>query len=467
MPQAILVEDDASSRNALTKLVEHEGYEVTSAGTLAEARTLIKGTPPGLVLTDLHLPDGNGIELLRELRETSSVEVVLITGHGTLETAVEALRLGASDYVTKPIDIAHLKRVLNNIHRTLQLRGEVAELRDELRSLGRFGRLIGASAPMQRVYDLLGRVGPTEATVLLTGESGTGKEVAAMTLHDLSPRRDKPFLAINCGAVASNMIESELFGHERGSFTGAVQRHAGYFERAAEGTLFLDEITEMQVELQVKLLRVLETRSLTRIGGEKEIETNVRVLAATNRNPEQAVAEGKLREDLYYRLKVFQVHMPTLRERGDDIRLLAEHFLRTLNQETNTSKAFSKEAVEKLSTFPWPGNVRELRNIVQAAHILSDGDIGPESLLLDEGRGLDALVTDGRRSLASASTNGERSSGPDLRLPLGTTAAEAERRLILVTLEYCGGNKNKAAQMLGVSLKTMYNRLKTYQQSPS
>ena len=463
MPHAILVEDDASSRNALTKLVEHEGYSVASAGTLAEARALIKAEPPGIVLTDLHLPDGNGIELLRELRESSAVEVVLITGHGTLETAVEALRLGASDYVTKPVDIAHLKRVLNNIHRTLQLRGEVAELRDELRSLGRFGRLIGASPPMQRVYDLLGRVGPTEATVLLTGESGTGKEVAAMTLHDLSPRRDKPLLAINCGAVASNMIESELFGHERGSFTGAVQRHAGYFERAAEGTLFLDEITEMQVELQVKLLRVLETRSLTRIGGEKEIATNVRVLAATNRPPEQAVADGKLREDLYYRLKVFQVQMPNLRERGDDVRLLAEHFLRSLNQESNTTKSFTPEALERLASFHWPGNVRELKNIVQAAFILSDDEIRPDALLLNSGNG---DVFGGRVEAGRAVAEGEDGAGgPDLRLPIGTTAAEAERRLILVTLEYCGGNKNKAAQMLGVSLKTMYNRLKTYQQA--
>ena len=466
MPHAILVEDDASSRTALTKLVEHEGYTVSAASSLAEARALIKAQTPGLVLTDLHLPDGNGIELLRELRESSSVEVVLITGHGTLETAVEALRLGASDYVTKPVDVAHLKRVLNNIHRTLQLRGEIVELRDELRSLGRFGRLIGASPPMQRVYDLLSRVGPTEATVLLTGESGTGKEVAAMTVHDLSPRRDKPFLAINCGAVASNMIESELFGHERGSFTGAVQRHAGYFERAAEGTLFLDEITEMQVELQVKLLRVLETRSLTRIGGEKEIATNVRVLAATNRNPEQAVAEGKLREDLYYRLKVFQVNMPTLRERGDDIRLLAEYFLRTFNQESGTTKTFVPEALDRLSTFAWPGNVRELKNIVQAAYILSEDEIRPDALLLDNG-GRDGFAAAAAQVTDAASTNGSRGGGPDLRLPIGTTAAEAERRLILVTLEFCGGNKNKAAQMLGVSLKTMYNRLKTYQQTSS
>ena len=463
MPHAILVEDDSSSRTALTKLVEHEGFTVKSAATLAEARALIKASPPGLVLTDLHLPDGNGIELLRELRESSPVEVVLITGHGTLETAVEALRLGASDYVTKPVDVAHLKRVLNNMHRTLMLRGEVAELRDELRSLGRFGRLIGASAPMQRVYDLLGRVGPTEATVLLTGESGTGKEVAAMTLHDLSPRRDKPFLAINCGAVASNMIESELFGHERGSFTGAVSRHAGYFERAAEGTLFLDEITEMQVELQVKLLRVLETRSLTRIGGEKEIETNVRVLAATNRNPEQAVADGKLREDLYYRLKVFQVQMPTLRERGEDIRLLADHFLRTLNQESGTNKAFTREALDRLQEYPWPGNVRELKNIVQAASILSDSEIRPDALLLGEAQR--EGITDDAPSEDLEPRRGGGRGLPDLRLPIGTTAAEAERRLILVTLEHCAGNKNKAAQMLGVSLKTMYNRLKSYQQT--
>jgi DNA-binding NtrC family response regulator len=463
-PRVLIVEDDESSRTALAKLVEREGFSVASAAALAEARELLKQDSPGLVLTDIHLPDGNGIELLRELRESQSTEVVLITGHATVETAVEALRLGASDYVTKPIDLPHLKRVLGNILRTLRLRGEIGMLRDELRSLGRFGKLIGISPPMQKVYDMLSRVGPTEATVLLTGESGTGKEVAAVTLHELSSRRDKPFLAVNCGAVAANMIESELFGHERGSFTGAVQKHTGYFERATGGTLFLDEITEMQAELQVKLLRVLESRKLVRIGGEKEIPVDVRVIAASNRQPEAAVAEGKLREDLFYRLKVFQVHLPPLRERGEDITLLAEHFLRTLNQEAGTQKTFTPRALDRLTGWPWPGNVRELKNVVQAAFILADSQIGPECIPLGASGLGDEPVEAVRPPPASVE---DAPQGPEVRLPVGTAAAEAERRLILATLDYCEGNKNKAAKMLGVSLKTMYNRLKSYQEAPS
>lgn len=459
MLRVLIVEDDSATLSALSKLVEREGFKVAVASNLEQARAILRDDPPQVVLTDLQLPDGSGFELVRE---NPTLEVVLVTGHATVETAVEALRAGAFDFLTKPVDVGHLKRVLTNLLRAHRMRGEIGALRAELRDLGRFGRLIGGSAAMQRVYELLAKVGPTEAPVLLIGESGTGKEVAAMTLHDLSPRKDGPFLAINCGAVTPNMIESELFGHERGSFTGASQRHAGYFERAAGGTLLLDEITEMQPEFQVKLLRVLETRQITRVGGEKEFPIDVRIVAATNRAPDQAVSEGKLRQDLYYRLKVFQLALPPLRERGDDVPLLAEQFLRALNQEHSTDKSFTKQALARLSAHTWPGNVRELRNIVHAAYILGGAEIGAECVMLDA----EDLARAARESIADApvmSIAPPKGDAPVIQLSVGMTAAEAEKELVLATLAYCGGNKNRAAQMLDLSLKTMYNRLKLYQ----
>jgi DNA-binding NtrC family response regulator len=459
---ALLVEDEPAALSALAKLVEREGFRVTTAPTLADARAFLRDERPQVVLTDLKLPDGSGLELVSE---QPGIEIVLITGYASVETAVEALRLGAFDYLTKPVDMGHLKRVLAHIRRTHHLRGEIGLLRDELRSLGRFGRLVGASPPMQRAYELLSKIGPTDAAVLLSGESGTGKELAALTLHDLSARRDKPFLALNCGAIAPNMVESELFGHERGSFTGATQKHLGYFERAAGGTLLLDEITEMPLEAQVKLLRVLESQNLVRVGGEKDIPLDVRVLAATNRAPEAAVADGDLRQDLYYRLRVFHVRLPALRERGEDVRLLAEHFLQGLNQGSETKKSFSKAAIARLRAHAWPGNVRELKNIVQAAYILAGDEIEPECIMIGQGDEPRAATWTGAAESAGALHDGDGGSSdvPTMHVALGTSAAEVERRLVLATLAYCGGNKNRAAQMLELSLKTMYNRLKLYQ----
>jgi DNA-binding NtrC family response regulator len=467
MPHAIIVEDDSSARSALSRLVANEGFTVGEAGTLAEARVKVQEQLPGVVLLDLYLPDGNGIDLLRELRATTAMEIVVMTGQASIETAVEALRLGASDYVTKPVDVGHLTRVLRNLHRTLHLREEIGMLRGELRTLGRFGRLVGASPPMQKVYDLLGRIGPTDASVLLTGESGTGKELAALTLHELSARSEKPFIAVNCGAIAANMIESELFGHERGSFTGAAQRHSGFFERANGGTLLLDEIAEMHLDLQVKLLRVLETGSLIRVGGEREVEVDVRVIAATNQDPQSAVADKRLREDLYYRLKVFEVRMPPLRQRGDDISLLTSHFVQSLNQSSGKEKTFTSEALSRIHAHPWPGNVRELKNVVQAAFILADEQIGVDCLALDsrETNGAAPPASIGEMELTRGPLDVEGYQGRGLYIPIGTAAAEAERRLILATLDHCGGNKNTASQILGVSLKTIYNRLKEYQRS--
>jgi DNA-binding NtrC family response regulator len=288
-------------------------------------------------------------------------------------------------------------------------------------------------------------VAPTEATAFLIGESGTGKELAAETLHRLSKRRKGPYLPLNCGAVSPTLIESEIFGHEKGSFTGAQRQHRGYFERASGGTLFLDEITEMPIELQVKLLRVLETGRIMRVGGDREVEVNVRVIAATNRNPEDAVKDGKLREDLFYRLKVFPITLPPLRDREGDIETLAQYFLHNLNKREGTAKRFSVDTMERLRTHHWPGNVRELQNVVQRAFILGDQEITPDCLPAELG---------GETQLA----------GPNLHLKVGTSLEDAERRLILATLDQYEGDKKVTAEVLGISLKTLYNRLNQYAQ---
>jgi two-component system, NtrC family, response regulator HydG len=316
------------------------------------------------------------------------------------------------------------------------------------------GRFVGNSAPMRAFYERLSRVAPTEVPVLLVGESGTGKELAAQAIHEQSARRDGPFLAVNAGAIPSTMVESEIFGHERGSFTGAVQRHLGYFERARGGTLLLDEITEMSIDLQVKLLRVLESDTLQRVGGEKDVPFDVRIIAATNMSPETAIADGRLRKDLYYRLGVFRVDLPRLADRGRDLELLARHFLQSLNEMTGVRKRFRDDAFASVAGHPWPGNVRELKNLVHASFIASDDDF----VVLGG-------TTEGRVPGArSNGTDEARASndGTALRIPVGTTAAEAEKRLILATLESCGGDKTKAARVLGLSLKTIYNRLKAF-----
>ncbi|HKA13496.1 MAG TPA: sigma-54 dependent transcriptional regulator, partial [Myxococcota bacterium] len=304
---ALIVDDDDEFRTSVALLAKREGFETRVAGSLGEARKLILDTAPDLVLVDLRLPDGEGLELLADTAPAADTEFVVVTGNASVETAISAMRDGVIDYLTKPFDPARLTGVLANVARTRGLKRELNGLRWQLRRLGRFGKLVGGSAPMQQVYNLIARVAPTTATVLIVGESGTGKELVAETLHELSRRKDKPLFAVNCGAVSPNLIESELFGHEKGSFTGADRRHIGYFERAAGGTLLLDEITEMNPELQVKLLRVLESGHFLRVGGNDPIESDVRILAATNRDLAEAVSSGALREDLYYRLNVFTI----------------------------------------------------------------------------------------------------------------------------------------------------------------
>jgi len=438
-PRALIVDDDPEIAKVLTELVEREGFAVTCASTLAQAREEIATTVPDIVLVDIHLPDGSGLELLEGLGP-SAPEVVLITGQASVDTAVDALRRGAADYLTKPVDFPRLKMVLGNVARTLEMKQEIGALRTELRRMGRFGALIGASPPMQKVYDLIGRVARTEAGILLTGETGTGKEVVAQTIHALSRRSKKPFVPVDCGAISPTVIESELFGHERGSFTGAERQHKGYFERAHTGTLFLDEITEMPVELQVKLLRVLETSDVLRVGADKPINIDVRIIAATNRVPAEAVSAGKLREDLLYRLNIFPIPLPPLRERGDDVARLAEHFLGELNAAEGTSKQLTPAARERLIRHNWPGNLRELKNVIHHAFIVADGDLGLEDL---------------------GDTAGNRTS-QSLTMAVGTPLADAERRLILAALDQFDGDKKKVASALRISVATLYTRLSEY-----
>ncbi|MFT4172631.1 MAG: sigma-54 dependent transcriptional regulator [Rhodocyclaceae bacterium] len=444
MPHALIVDDDAETRVALTELIAAEGFTTDAAADMREARIHLVRRTPDVVLTDLKLPDGSGMDLFKEFEPSDAVELVVMTGFASVDTAVDALRQGAADYLVKPVNFQRLQMILNRVPRTGDLKAEIGQLRGELRRFGRFGRMLGNSSAMQHLYDQISRVAPTGATVLLVGESGTGKELAAQSIHDLSLRRKQAFLPVNCGAISPNLIESEMFGHERGSFTGADRLHRGYFERADGGTLFLDEITEMPMELQVKLLRVLETGYFMRVGTNKEISADVRVIAATNRDPEEAVADGRLRADLYHRLNVFPLQLPPLRERGKDVELLAQSFLDDLNAEHGTRKLFPQSALDMLNSHSWPGNVRELRNYVQRAYIMA------------EENSVETAAVPLHISPARPAT------GSVLMVSVGTSLAEADRQIILATLEQCGGVKKRAAEILGISLKTLYNRLEEY-----
>jgi len=439
-PQALIVDDDPGFLEGLSELVRREGFAVSSASTLKQAREEIAAHPPDILLVDLNLPDGNGLSLVDGLDPQSAPEVVLITGNASVETAVGALRSGVADYLTKPVDFARVKMALANVSRALGMRGEISSLRGELRKLGRFGPMVGSSPPMQKVYDLISRVASTDACVLISGETGTGKELVAETIHRLSRRGRAPFLPVNCGALSAHLIESELFGHERGSFTGAEKLHKGYFERAHGGTLFLDEVTEA-VDIQVRLLRAIETSTVTRVGGTEPVKVDVRIVAATSRRVDEAVAAGKLREDLFYRLNVFPIPLPPLRERGDDIELLADSILADLNREAQTTKHYTRACLDRLHRHSWPGNVRELQNVIRRAFILAEEDVGVDSLPLEVN---------------------EQLSATSLVTRVGTPIAEVEKRLILATLEHCDGDKKKAADVLKISLKTLYNRLNEY-----
>ena len=465
MPHALVVDDDIDSATTMRDLIAGERFTVAMAHNLLDARRQISLQQPDILLLDLRLPDGNGMDLLADPQLLANSEVVLCTGHASIDTSIQALRLGAADYLVKPIKLKQLQGVLSRIMKPAAMKAEVEDLTAQLDSSGHFGHLWGTSPPMQRIYEQISRVAATSVTVFITGESGTGKEVVAQTVHDLSRRRKQPFLAVNCGAISPNLIESEIFGHEKGSFTGAERQHQGFFERASGGTLFLDEITEMPPELQVKLLRVLETGRFMRVGSTVSHESDVRIIAATNRLPHQAVAAGKLREDLLYRLNVFPLELPPLRDRLSDVALLASHFLADIAAQEGQARSFTPAAVAHLARHSWPGNVRELRNAVQRAYVMAQGDTIDDSWLP---RGEPAPAASEALPAAAAAVPVRALAVPALEgaqsivVAIGTSLAQAERLLTLATLRHFNQHKERTAAVLGISLKTLYNRLKEY-----
>jgi DNA-binding NtrC family response regulator len=457
---ALIVDDDVDAAMSLKLLVAHERLTVAVAATLHEARRQIALQQPDLILLDLELPDGSGMALFEDEQLVANSEIVLITGHASVETSVQALRLGAADYLVKPINMRRLQGLLSRLMKPSALQAEVADLADQLATTGHFGPLWGRSAAMQRVHEQITRVAGTGITVLISGESGTGKELVAQTLHTLSRRRKQPFLAVNCGAISPHLIESEIFGHEKGSFTGAERQHLGFFERATGGTLFLDEVTEMSAELQVKLLRVLETGRFMRVGSTQSLEADVRIVAATNREPLQAVAEGKLREDLMYRLNVFPIVVPPLRERLEDVPLLAAYFLQALALQEGHNKRFDAEALHRLGTYRWPGNVRELYNAVQRAYVMTASAV-IDMQWLPIGPTVTPLLS-ADQPTAALPAKAPVAADATVTLPIGATMAQMERTMILATMAHCQNHRERAAAILGISLKTLYNRLKDY-----
>jgi DNA-binding NtrC family response regulator len=381
--RVLVVEDDVAIRKGLEAAVRDLGSQPKSVGTVGEASRAVEEFDPEVLIVDVHLPDGDGIEVLRAAREAKpDRDGIVLTGQASIDSAVEALRAGASDYLMKPLRPAQLEVVFQRLAARRTLESEVETLRGELQETGKLGELIGKSPAMVKVFDTIRRVARSNTPVLITGQSGTGKEVVSRTIHRLSRRASGPFVAFNCGAISPTLIESELFGHERGAFTGADKRRIGYFEEANGGTLLLDEITEMGAELQVKLLRVLEAKTVRRVGGTQDIRVDVRLVSATNRDPADAIKQGKLREDLYYRLNVFPIALPLLSERREDVALLAEHFRRHIeDQEKAGVTSWEPSALKALEEHDWPGNVRELRNVVHRAYVMTEGDtIRPDVL---------------------------------------------------------------------------------------
>jgi DNA-binding NtrC family response regulator len=440
----LLVDDDERLRRAAAKVLAAEGYSVTLAASGAEALERFKQPGLALVVSDLRLPDLDGIALLTKARElVPEAEVVMVTGHGSVEKAVEAIRAGAYDFIQKPLDSAVLLKTVSKALEKQRLASENRQLRRALRQRRGVDALIGDSAPMLAVKKLIGQVAPTGVNVLIQGESGTGKEIVADALHELSDRRDRSFVKISCAAIPETLLESELFGHERGAFTGAATARPGKFELADGGTLLLDEIAEMTPQLQAKLLRVLQDGGFQRLGGIKEIRASVRLLCATHADIPSAVAAEKFRHDLYYRINTVQIVLPPLRERCEDIPLLAGHFLRTFADAMNKDvRAIAPRALDQLSAHAWPGNVRELNNVIQRAVALAEGD------------------TINSFAFAPAAGNPVAPApGPDgatISIPIGTTVDDATKRLVQATIDQCAGNKLKAALMLGISPRTMY-----------
>jgi DNA-binding NtrC family response regulator len=449
--KVLVVEDDAHERQGLSDLLMAWGYETEMAVNGAEALEKVAAFNPVVVISDLRMPEVTGMELLRQIHGVNpDLHFIMLTGQGGIEEAVEATKLGADNFLEKPIDPNRLRVELRNCLERHESERQLEVAQRRLRDLGVLGSLVGKSGRMPDVMRLIAQVATSRASVLITGESGTGKELAARTIHNLSPRSGSPFVAVNCAAIPESLMESEIFGHERGAFTGAVERRVGCFELADGGTLLLDEIGEMPSATQAKLLRVLEDSKVRRLGSKSEISVDVRVLAATNKIPEEAVAQGQLRSDLYFRLNVVHISMPPLREHLDDLPDLAAALLEDLNRKHGRAvKSISPELLEIFRKHAWPGNVRELRNTLERGVVICTSEIlGKENLDPDFGR----------TPIAS--------SHDQLRLRAGMTVEDAERRLIFETLTFTQNNKTRAAEMLDISLKTLHNKLKEYEANP-
>jgi DNA-binding NtrC family response regulator len=458
--KVLIVEDEPNALMGLAELISGWGYRTDTARDGIEGWEKILAWNPAIVVTDLKMPRLDGIGLLSRLSEEgptfkSNTAVILLTAQGSIPIAVEAMKLGAYDFLLKPVDATRLRNILANATRQRETEIELEVARRRLRETGVLGSMVGNSKSMREIFALIEQIAPSNVSVLITGESGTGKELVARTLHDLSPRKPHPFVAVNCAAIPETLIESEIFGHEKGAFTGAVDRRIGCFELASQGTLLLDELAEMPIGTQAKLLRVLEERKLRRLGARNEIDTDVRVLAATNRDPDDAVSAGNLRADLFYRLNVFHIHMPPLRTHMEDLPAMADAMLAEMNSKHSRKvSGLAPSILDRMMAYNWPGNARELRNTIERAVILC-----PDGMPLDAGH-----LSPGFGKQASAAPLPSDASLVPVRV--GNTVDEAERMLILRTLEATGQNKTRAAEILGVSLKTLHNKLKEYSQSP-
>ena len=457
--RVLIVDDEENQRQGLADMISAWGFAAETACDGQDALDKFGGYDPHILLTDMMMPRMDGSELLRRIKATgAAIPAIMITAFGNIETAVEAMQdLGAFWFLEKPIQPRVLRFLLDRAASQSRLAGETELLKRELSYQGVLGEIVGNSEPMQLVFSLIRQVAPTKAAVLITGESGTGKEIVARSIHQLSPRAGGPFVAINCAAMPETLMESELFGHEKGAFTGAVEKRAGCFELAQGGTLLLDELAEMPIGTQAKLLRVLEDSRIRRLGGKSEMLVDVRVIAATNRPPEEAIRKGLLREDLYYRLNVFAVDLPPLRRRLDDIPALVGAIVRDLNLKHGTKIAgIATEVLGRFQRHAWPGNVRELRNILERAAIIAgSGVLQPAHIPA----GLGQIQPQAQAAAPRAGISG----GPDgITLPVGTTVEQAEKSLILLTLAHTKNNKTRAADILGISLKTLFNKLKEY-----
>ena len=448
--KVLIVEDEENERNGLAELISAWGFRTETACDGVEGLEKIQSFSPGIVVSDLKMPRLDGLGLLQKVAQSPrEIAFVLLTAQGSVDAAVSAMKTGAYDFIEKPVNPSRLRNILQNAARQRGTERELEATRRQLRDSGKLGSLAGSSPKMQEIFRLIELVAPSTASVLITGESGTGKELVARTIHELSPRKGNPFVAINCAAIPETLIESEIFGHEKGAFTGALERRTGCFELAESGTILLDEIGEMPIGTQAKLLRVLEDRKLRRLGSKAETTIDVRVLAATNKVPEEAVARGQLRNDLYYRLNVFNIHMPALREHKEDIPGLTQILIQDMNAKHQRGVRAVSDAVLRLfDDFSWPGNVRELRNCLERAIIVCDSTV-IEPRHLPPGFG-----DSGPRRIVNDADG--------IHVGVGTTVDEAERQLIVKTLEATRNNKTRAAEILGISLKTLHNKLKEY-----